>query len=82
VGSEREGLDEKFTTEFQGKTQAKPKRSKPGREPSERQKLIAHYKKLIKEHRAQISGEWVDAVTGEVSRARSRRRIVRQSASS
>jgi hypothetical protein len=82
VGSEREDLDEKFTTEFQGKTQAKPKRSKPGREPSERQKLIAHYKKLIKEHRAQISGEWVDAVTGEVSRARSRRRIVRQSASS
>ena len=68
--TEREGPDEKFTTEFQGKTQAKPKRSKPGREPSERQKLIAHYKKLIKEHRAQISGEWVDAVTGEVSRAR------------
>ncbi len=45
---ESEGLDAKYTTEFQGKNQPKPKRSQRSREPSDRQKVIAHYTKLIK----------------------------------
>jgi len=45
---ESEGLDAKYTTEFQGKNQATPKRSKRSREPSDRQRVIAHYKMLIK----------------------------------
>jgi hypothetical protein len=46
--NESEGLDAKYTTEFQGKNQPKPKRSKRSRHPSDRQKVIAHYTKLIK----------------------------------
>lgn len=46
--NETEGLDAMYTTEFQGKTQTKPRHSKPGRQPSDRQKLMAHYTKLIK----------------------------------
>jgi hypothetical protein len=45
--NESEGLDAKYTTEFQGKNQPTPKRSKRIREPSDRQKVIAHYTKLI-----------------------------------
>lgn len=46
--NESEGLDGKYTTEFQGKNQPKPKRSKRSREPSDRQKVIAHYTMLIR----------------------------------
>ena len=46
--NESEGLDARYTTEFQGKNQPTAKRSKRNREPSQRQKVIAHYTKLIK----------------------------------
>jgi hypothetical protein len=45
---ESEGLDGKYTIEFQGKNQPKPKRSKRSREPSDRQRVIAHYTMLIR----------------------------------